>query len=79
MTSLKIGDRVSAGRLLAFLEGFPTGQMYGSSSSMARDGMLAEYKVLPAEVRGSVLHRITQVSLLIARIVVGDAAGASDL
>lgn len=53
VTSVNIGDRVTAGRLPYYLDGTLTSDgfmKYGSGLTM--DGVLTEYKVLPAEVRG---------------------------
>lgn len=51
VSSFKTGDRVSAGRLLGFVEGTLGDTTFrNTGTGIYIDGVLSEYKVLPAEV-----------------------------
>lgn len=55
VSTVSVGDRVSAGRLLDFVEGtLGRTDYHHSGTGIYVDGMLDEYKVLPVEVRANV-------------------------
>lgn len=51
VSSLKVGDRVAANRLLAHIDGeLLTSMVRQSATGSAIDGVLMEYRTFPAEV-----------------------------